>query len=397
MITVVCSSQYPLDDFKEHVIKTSGLHNKIEFLGYENKGEFSLTEIYNRGLKESKNNIVVFLHNDLTIETKQWGNKLIKMFEKNPEFGIIGVAGSKYMPESGQWWVKPKKMYGRVAHTHEGKTWLSSYSDDLGQTLEEVVVCDGVWFALDKTKIKKEFNENVKGFHFYDVTFTFENYLEGVKIGVTTAIRINHQSIGMTNESWEKNRVTFAETFKDKLPAIVKRTIYKGQRFKINLSSLSFNYESIKDKMLAEIAIGLKKLGHDVTITTILNPVMNKIVQKHGIKIYHLQEPPGFKLGDGKWVLNTPNGLIPSVEKTLYKVQDINFDIIHVFNDELIDQYNKLYPDNDIINTQFVDGLFISDIENDKVVKTIKLTTDLDNVKNPETINKIISEYIKTL
>jgi hypothetical protein len=397
MITVVCSSQYPLDDFKEHIIKTSGLHNKIEFLGYENKGEFSLTEIYNRGLKESKNNIVVFCHSDITIETKQWGNKLIKMFEKNPEFGIIGVAGSKYMPESGQWWVKPKKMYGRVAHTHEGKTWLSSYSDDLGQTLEEVVVCDGVWFALDKTKIKKEFNENVKGFHFYDVTFTFENYLEGVKVGVTTAIRVNHQSIGMTNESWEKNRVTFAETFKDKLPSIVKRTIYKGQRFKINLSSLSFNYESIKDKMLTEIAIGLKKLGHDVTITTILNPVMNKIVQKHGIKIYPLQEPPGFKLGDGKWVLNTPNGPIPSVEKTLYKVQDINFDIIHVFNDELIDQYSKLYPDNDIINTQFVDGLFISDVKNDKVVETIKLTTDLDNVKNPETINKIISEYIKTL
>jgi hypothetical protein len=397
MITVVCSSQYPLDDFKEHVIKTSGLHNKIEFLGYENKGEFSLTEIYNRGLKESKNNIVVFCHSDMTIETKQWGNKLIKMFEKNPEFGIVGVAGSKYMPESGQWWVKPKKMYGRVAHTHEGKTWLSSYSDDLGQTLEEVVVCDGVWFALDKTKIKKEFNENVKGFHFYDVTFSFENYLEGVKVGITTSIRVNHQSIGMTNESWEKNRVSFAETFKDKLPAIVKRTVYKGQRFKINLSSLSFNYESIKDKMLAEIAIGLKKLGHDVTITTILNPVMNKIVQKHGVKIYPLQEPPGFKLGDGKWVLNTPNGPIPSVEKTLYKVQDINFDIIHVFNDELIDQYSKLYPDNDIINTQFVDGLFISDVENDKVVKTIKLTTDLDNVKNPETINKIISEYIKTL
>ena len=397
MITVVCSSQYPLDDFKEHIIKTSGLHNKIEFLGYENKGEFSLTEIYNRGLKESKNNIVVFCHSDITIETKQWGNKLIKMFEKNPEFGIIGVAGSKYMPESGQWWSNPKKMYGRVAHTHEGKTWLSSYSDDLGQTLEEVVVCDGVWFALDKTKIKKEFNESVKGFHFYDVTFTFENYLEGVKVGITTSIRINHQSIGMTNESWEKNRVTFAETFKDKLPVNIKRTIYKGQRFKINLSSLSFNPESIKDKMLTEIAIGLKKLGHHVTITTILNPVMNKIVQKHGIKIYPLQEPPGFKLGDGKWGLNTPKGQIPSVEKTLYKVQDINFDIIHVFNDELIDQYNKLYPDNDIINTQFVDGLFISDVGNDKVVETIKLTTDLDNVKNPETINKIISEYIKTL
>jgi hypothetical protein len=398
MITIGYCTRVSDENHSKHLIKTCGLDTKkIQIIEIVNTGNRSLTECYNEILNKSIYQHVVFCHSDITIETKQWGNKLIKMFEKNPEFGIIGVAGSKYMPESGQWWVNPKKMYGRVAHTHEGKTWLSSYSDDLGQTLEEVVVCDGVWFALDKTKIKKEFNENVKGFHFYDVTFTFENYLEGVKVGVTTAIRINHQSIGMTNESWEKNRVSFAETFKDKLPAIVKRTSYKGQRFKINLSSLSFNYESIKDKMLAEIAIGLKKLGHDVTITTILNPVMNKIVQKHGIKIYHLQEPPGFKLGDGKWVLNTPNGPIPSVEKTLYKVQDINFDIIHVFNDELIDQYSKLYPDNDIINTQFVDGLFISDVENDKVVETIKLTTDLNNVKNPETINKIISEYIKTL
>ena len=37
MITVVCSSQYPLDDFKDKIIKSSGLHKKIEFLGYENK------------------------------------------------------------------------------------------------------------------------------------------------------------------------------------------------------------------------------------------------------------------------------------------------------------------------------------------------------------------------
>jgi hypothetical protein len=31
-------------------------------------------------------------------------------------------------------------MYGRVAHTHEGKTWLSTYSDDLGQRVEDAVV-----------------------------------------------------------------------------------------------------------------------------------------------------------------------------------------------------------------------------------------------------------------
>jgi hypothetical protein len=28
------------------------------------------------------------------LKTKQWGSKLLKQFEKNPTFGIIGVAGS---------------------------------------------------------------------------------------------------------------------------------------------------------------------------------------------------------------------------------------------------------------------------------------------------------------
>ena len=200
----------------------------------------------------------------------------------------------------------------------------------------------------------------------------------------------------MTNESWEKNRTDFSESFKAHLPANVGRTIYKGQRFKIMLSSLSFNSGSGLELIMLQIAIELKKIGHDVTIVSLLGGPLDKTAKKHGIKLAPIQEPPAYKLGDGKWVLNTPQGPRPSVEKTLYKVQDVNFDVIHVFNDELIDHYSKLYPDNGIVNTQFVDGLFISDIENDKVVKTIKLTTNLDNV-NTDSLNKIMSDYIETL
>src|ERR1035437_9456654 len=152
MITVICSTRKPSEEFKQHIIKLSGLHNKIEFLCYENNGEYSLTQIYNRGLKQATNDIVVFCHDDLTIETKQWGHKLIKMFGKHPQYGIIGVAGTKFMSASGQWWENPKKMYGRVAHTHEGKSWLSTYSEDMGQDIEEVVTVDGVFFAIDKDR-----------------------------------------------------------------------------------------------------------------------------------------------------------------------------------------------------------------------------------------------------
>lgn len=396
MVSIVYCTRQTNPQHKEHLIKSSGLHKHVEVIEIINNGE-SLTHAYNRGLKQAKYDIVVFCHDDLTIETKQWGNKLVKLFDKNPEYGIIGVAGSKNMPVSGQWWENRNKMYGRVAHTHEGKTWLSAYSDDLGQNLEEVVVVDGVWFAAHKNRIKKTFNENVEGFHFYDVTFAFENFLQGVKVGVTTVVRVNHQSIGMTNEAWEKNRADFSETYQAHLPANVKRTIHKGQRFKINLCSLSFNKDSVKDKILAEIGIGFKKLGHEVTITAMLTPEMVKMVQKHGVKVCPMQEPPGYKLGNGKWMLNGPQGPVPSAEKTLYKVQDVKFDVVHVFNDELIDHYKNLYPDNSIINTQYVDGLFVMDVQNEKVNKTIKLTTNLDEVKKTENIEKIIADYIETL
>lgn len=349
MITVVCSSQHPLDSFKDEIIKSSGLHNKIEFLGYENKGEFSLTEIYNRGLKEAKYDHIVFLHNDITIETKQWGVKLLKQFEKNPEFGIIGVAGSKNMPASGQWWANPKKMYGRVKHTHEGKSWLSTYSDDLGQNLEEVVNVDGVFFAIDKTKIKKEFNEDVKGFHFYDVSFSFENHLAGTKVGVSTFIRINHQSIGMTNDAWEKNRQQFVETHTDVLPVNIKRVLRKGEKLEILLGCLSFANLTGSEMYVYELAKGLIKQGHNVTICSNLGNPLSDLAKKFGVKLFSLQEPPGFKIGDGKWLLKTPQGDVVSQENTLYKISNIEFDVIHLNHKPVTEHLLRLYPNTPVI------------------------------------------------
>ena len=394
MITVVCSSQYPLDDFKKEVIKSSGLHNKIEFLGYENKGEFSLTEIYNRGLKEAKYDHIVYLHHDLSIETKQWGVKLLKLFEKNPEFSIIGVAGSKFMPQTGQWWANPRKMYGRVKHTHEGKSWLSSYSNDLGQNLEEVVNVDGLFFGIDRTKIIKNFNEDFKGFHFYDVSFSFENYLAGTKVGVTTAIRINHQSIGMTNDAWEQNRQQFAEIHKEILPVNIKKTLHKGEKIKILLGSLMLNQNSIKEQVMVNLAIDLKKKGHDVTITSNLGgPLMGK-AKRYNLKMVSVQEPPGFKLGDGKWTLKTQDGTsVPSQEKTLYKLQETNFDVIHVFDDVLVDHFQKIYINNQLINTTFSDGLFVNTNPNDKVASTINMKSNINDIN----IDGILNTYSEIL
>jgi glycosyltransferase involved in cell wall biosynthesis len=348
MVSIVYCTRETNPEHKEHLIKSSGLHKHVEVIEIINNGE-SLTHAYNRGLKQAKYDIVVFCHDDLTVETKQWGNKLVKLFEKNPEYGIIGVAGSKNMPVSGQWWENRNKMYGRVAHTHEGKTWLSTYSDDLGQELEEVVVVDGVWFAAHKKRIKKSFNETVEGFHFYDVTFSFEKFLEGVKVGVTTVVRVNHQSIGMTNEAWEKNRVDFSNTFKEVLPANVKRTLRKNQKLKVLIGCLNFSNYTGSELYVFELAKQLIKQNCEVSICSSIGEPLLSAAHKLGVKLYNIQEPPGYKLGDGKWLLKTHNGEIPSTPNTLYKVQDVNFDILHLNHKPITEHLLKVYPETPVI------------------------------------------------
>ena len=395
MISVIYCTRQTNPEHKEHLIKSSGLHKNLEIIEIINNGE-SLTTAYNRGLKQATNDIVVFCHDDITIETKQWANKLLKMFEKNPEYGILGVAGSKQMPVSGKWWETPKKMYGRVAHTHEGKTWLSAYSTNLNKEIEETVTVDGVFFAIDKTKIKKIFNEEVVGFHFYDVTFCFENYLESVKIGVTTVIRINHKSIGMTNDEWENNRQQFAERFKDNLPVSIKKVLRKGEKLKIMMTSLAFDDNSPKSKIILELASKLKKDNHDVTICSNVNGKLPMSAKQRGIHLAPIQQPPGFALGDGKWTMNTPNGQVPSQPNTLYKVKDYNYDIIHIFDDEIIEHMNKLFNGTNLINSKFSNGLFVNTDVNPLVKSTIDISNDITEVQKID-INNIIKAYIDVI
>jgi Glycosyltransferase like family len=392
MLSIVYCTRQSNPEHIEHLKKTSGLDKKVEIIEIINNGE-SLTKAYNRGLNMAKNNHVVFCHDDIEIETKQWGNKLIKLFEKNPEFGIIGVAGTKYMSKTGQWWEKRNKMYGRVAHTHEGKTWLTSYSEDLGHNIEETVVVDGVWFAIDKTKIKKTFNESVEGFHFYDVNFCFENYLEGVKIGVTTMIRINHKSIGMTNDEWENNRQQFADRFKDNLPVSIKKVLRKGEKLKIMMTSLAFDDNSPKSKIILELASKLRKDNHDVTICSNVSGRLPMSAKQKGINLAPIQQPPGFALGDGKWSMNTPNGQVVSQPNTLYKVKEYNYDVIHIFDDEIIDHMNKLYAGTNLVNTKSSNSLFINTDVNPLVKSTIDISNDINEVQKID-INNIIKAYI---
>lgn len=224
MITIIYSTHKTKEynqEFKNHLLQTVGLKN-VQILEYINNNEFSLAEIYNKGINESKFNIVCCIHNDIKLENK-WGKKLLEDFTNNPEFGIIGKAGSCYFPESGVYWeTMHQTMVGQVYHHPEGKNkWISKYSPKL-PFLIPVVTVDGLFISFDKTKIKHKFDESYGRFHFYDHGFAVPNYLDGVKIGVTSSFEITHKSIGQPNQEFWDSKEKFLEKWRDKLPLDLK-------------------------------------------------------------------------------------------------------------------------------------------------------------------------------
>jgi len=232
MISVVFSTRKENTEYQNHIKKTIGVKD-YQIIEVVNNGQYSLTEAYNKGLEESTNDIVAFIHDDLILPNG-WGKKMLNHFS-NSEYGILGVAGTTDMSENGQWWKDPTKMVGIVKHSHNGRTWESKYSASFGKEILETVVVDGLFFVVDKNKIKTNFSEDIKGFHFYEIDFTFNNHLNGVKVGVVFDVRLIHKSIGQTNEEWEKNRVNFVEKYKDKLPYNIKPEIrFENKEIKLS-------------------------------------------------------------------------------------------------------------------------------------------------------------------
>ena len=72
--------------------------------------------------------------------------------------------------------------------------------------------------SFDKTKIKHKFDETIGKFHFYDHGFAVPNYLDGVKVGVTTSFDITHESVGMPNDEFYTSKTKFLEKYITYLP-----------------------------------------------------------------------------------------------------------------------------------------------------------------------------------
>jgi hypothetical protein len=375
MITIGYSTRSSKPELQEYFKKTCGIKN-AQIIEKVNSNGQSLTDVYNDILNESENDIVVLCHDDIYFDNKSWGFKILEHFKKT-DYGILGVAGSTSLPKSGMWWEDRRKMVGIVNHEHKGKKWESKYSNDLGNKIHQTVLIDGLFMVINKSRIKENFDTDVKGFHLYDVDFCFRNYIKDVKIGVLFNIRITHKSIGMTNDSWEENRKTFSKRYKDILPIKLVKTL--NNKLKVLFMSLK-----IDNSEFVGLIEKLNLDGHSVSVVSNFNePSTSNIFKKSGVKIYNLNEPPGFKLGDGKWLINTPEGKVVSQENNLYKISEINFDLIVVKDTPVVNHSNSLYPE--------IEKLVLNTNDSDPILPhiSIKKTQLISETSNSEFISTV--------
>lgn len=235
---IICSrSQFISNDLLENIKNTVGCEYELIVIDNSNN-QFSIFQAYNIGIEKSTGEYLCFIHDDILFRSKEWGKVVNRIFEENPNFGLIGVAGAKIKTKipNGWWDCEEKyKSVNIIQNFANGNVEKQSVGFEYTR-FNEVVIIDGVFMVLRK-KTELFFSREYKGFHNYDFNISFEILKKGFKVGVTNEILIEHFSIGVLDKEWFKSTINIHNNYSELLPIattkidLVKTEIFGGERF----------------------------------------------------------------------------------------------------------------------------------------------------------------------
>ncbi|WP_426275566.1 glycosyltransferase [Chryseobacterium sp. S-02] len=217
MISIIISSYLPhyFSALEKNIAETIGV--PYEIIKIDNPGLMGICEAYNKGAKKAHFDDLVFLHEDIIFKTQNWGEKLICHLV-NPEVGIIGIAGSSYVPTAPSSWTVSEKYNAVNILQSDKENPEIEHLQSVHQQRTKVYAVDGVFMAITKEHFNTiKFNEDVKGFHGYDLDFSlraakkFQNY-------VVNDILIQHFSKGNRDKKWLDANVKIKEKIDSNFP-----------------------------------------------------------------------------------------------------------------------------------------------------------------------------------
>ena len=198
---LIASATSKKDETETHLFK--GLEDHVEDIDLiiKTDNKKGLCQVYNEILEAEgdKYDAFIYCHDDVTIDSVNFVDRTLTGLQT---YDVVGVAGGSKIKKNTPilWHLMTDKMThsGIVFHPHhEYKEFC--FPTTFGPRPKEVAVLDGVYLAVKpKTLFEKEikFDENIKGFHHYDIKFSIDCKLAGLSLG-TLDINIIHQSPGL--------------------------------------------------------------------------------------------------------------------------------------------------------------------------------------------------------
>ena len=145
----------------------------------------SMTEGYNRAMRNSDAKYKVYLHQDTFVVNKNLVADLLKIF-RDETIGVVGVIGCVNLPSTGVWW-DGMRTYGRVLHACEPESVVDSHCDEPDGDFQQVESVDGLFLATQYDVPRRE--DLFDGWHMYDASLCKEMSRAGYRVVVPNQSR----------------------------------------------------------------------------------------------------------------------------------------------------------------------------------------------------------------
>jgi len=171
----------------------------------------SMCEGYNRGLRLAKGELVLFSHDDVSIQSPDFAARLLRQLQQHDVIGLAGTTELKF----GNWVSNDGLLFGQVANSPDGGEpqyrLYATIFDITGLYTPNIQAIDGYFMAARRdVALQLGFDEETfDHWHLYDIDFSWRAYKAGMRCAVANDILACHLSRGTYDETWFQYSVRF--------------------------------------------------------------------------------------------------------------------------------------------------------------------------------------------
>lgn len=170
----------------------------------------SLAEGYNRGMAQSRGDILIFSHDDLLILDPAFAEKIVDRLQT---YDLLGFAGTSKLITATWFGAGQPHLHGAIGHAKPGQRQLALniYGAAAWPVVGDIQAIDGFCMIARRPLAETwPFDAaTFDGFHLYDLDFSYAAYLAGHRLGVCCDIPILHESAG----NFADQHLYYAERF----------------------------------------------------------------------------------------------------------------------------------------------------------------------------------------